>query len=158
MSRDKILLIVLVATACVAAAIYFPWDRPGRVQVSGTVFLDEKPLDVIRGSSVTFESIDGGDAATGVGLIESGGRYRIDTRHGATGILPGSYRIGVRAWKREAGWDDTKSGQPLPPEAVPKRYADVATSDLHVEVLPSSRQTIDIHLVSTDDRTSQPNR
>lgn len=149
MSRQNQLLVTAAVAAIVAVAIYFPRDRSGRVQVTGTVYLDDEPLSVIRGSNVTFFPTEPtGGRREGIGLIEAGGRYRIDAVHRGDGILPGTYRVGVMAWKRVPGWDDSKSGVPLPPEAVPKHYTNVDTTDISVEVAKAGRQSIDIRLSS----------
>jgi hypothetical protein len=151
MTRAQALMFTFLAALLTAVIVYFPWDRSGRVQVSGTVRLDGHPLTVIRGSSIAFVSADH-ENRTAVGLIDEGGRYRLDTTRQQKGIFPGRYRVAIKAWERVPGWDDTKSGAPLPPEAVPEHYTDSDTSDLVVEVTTAPRQTIEIDLRSGQDR------
>lgn len=149
MSRSKVLAIAVAALALVAALLYFPWpDGSGRVQVTGTVFLDNVPLECVRGSLVGFGPADAaGGRPAASGAIDEQGRFRLGTLEPGDGVLPGSYRVSVQAYKKIPGWrDDIHYGGPVP-SAVPKRYEDAGTSDILVEVTPAASQTIDIRLV-----------
>jgi hypothetical protein len=100
-------------------------------QVSGRVTLNDQPLAT---GTVTFHPADG-EGAVAVGLIDVQGRFQISTGTDA-GLAPGAYIVTVVA---------TEAFQPADPNAevqyrdlAPARYANVAESDLKVDVKAGS--------------------
>lgn len=150
MTRERLLIICVAVLALVVGVVSMPRrDGSGRVQVSGTVLLNGEPLEAAPGSNVGFfpaEAAGGGPLAGG--LIGTRGRYRIGTFAPGDGVLPGTYRVKVSAWKNQPDRRDDVYEQTLPPSAVPERYADAHTSDLMIEVSRERSQTIDIRLVN----------
>jgi hypothetical protein len=148
MSRRQVLLAAVAVLAVLAAIIYFPWpDRSGRVQVTGTVYLNGVPLEVVRGSKIGFGPADAaGGGYSASGAIDEQGRYRLGTFKPGDGVLPGTYRVSVIAWKKVPGWRDDITYDAPVPSAVPQRYEDAETSDITVEVTPERSQTINIKL------------
>jgi hypothetical protein len=69
----------------------------GRVTVTGTVLLDDKPLE---SGKVIFASATAGSA--GVGAIENG-KFTLDQSASATGVLPGDYTVVIQSWILEPG-------------------------------------------------------
>ncbi len=93
------------------------------VSVTGTVFLDGKPLE---GATVTFHPLKGG--AVGSATTDSSGRFTVMTGT-LRGLKPGEYIVTVQ---KTAG---VSSGDPLAPEKppamlTPAKYANVKTSPL----------------------------
>ncbi len=72
-------------------------NNGGRVTVSGTVLLDEQPLEAGR---VIFASNAVGSA--GVGAITNG-KFSLDQSASATGVLPGDYTVVIQSWIQEPG-------------------------------------------------------
>ena len=106
--------------------------NPSTGTVTGTVYLDGKPLD--RGS-VMFHPTGAGTKS--YGEILEGGEYEIHTGT-KPGIPPGEYVVTVVATEE---MDPVKAGKErdyLPKSLTPPRYGDVKKSDLKATVQPGS--------------------
>jgi hypothetical protein len=150
MPTQRILAGALVALAVVLVASRFRWSSlpAGRVEVSGTVFLDGSPLLGSEGTVVMGTEGEGKGRPV-AGRIDGSGRYRVDTVHAGDGVAPGLYRVAVSAYRRTTSPRLPDGATPVPePAAVPKKYEDPAKSGLTVEVTAQPRQTIDLQLKS----------
>ncbi len=102
-------------------------DLPPMAPVSGQVTLDGKPLP--RGT-VQFvpEGTEDGNAALGVGHIDSNGHYEITTA-GVKGAVVGFHKVCVSA--RE---EMDPEGDPVTKSLIPERYALPESSGIRIEV------------------------
>lgn len=143
MSTQRILVAAVLAFALAFAASRFRWSSlpAGRVEVSGTVYLEGSPLQGAAGTVVM--GLDADRGAVVAGRIDASGRYRVDTTHKGDGIAPGRYRVAVTAYRPDAAPGDA-AGESL----LPKKLESALTSGLLVEVTAQPRQTIDLHLKS----------
>jgi len=107
--------------------------------VSGTVTLDDKPLET---GTVTFRPVAGGPA--GYGEIRSGS-YRVKTGTDS-GLAPGEYQVSVMA-TGPAPPATPQNPEPIPPSLIPDKYASPQTSGLKFTVSPSGG-TFNIELKS----------
>lgn len=110
---------------------------PYDATVSGTVYLDEKPL---RMGNVTFYPTEGGAAV--YSQIAEDGTYRLSTGS-EEGLKPGAYRVTVIA-------TDNPPAEPGQTPAIgqritPKKYSLLDRTDLQYTVAPGSNE-IDIRL------------
>lgn len=100
-------------------------------QVTGQVFLDDKPLQVESDQRglVVFRPVGGGPTTTGI--IDGEGRYSLKTGS-ATGIKPGDYLVAVRIvqLQQDGAEGSAPSGLPITPAV----YADPLHSGLTVSV------------------------
>jgi len=148
--RNFLLAAVTVLALLVAARYFRPSALPaGRVEVTGTVFLDGSPLTGMDGW-VVMGLKEAGKGRPAAGLIDAKGRYRVDTFKRGDGLPPGRYGVAVTAWQRStAPASAAEGGLPAPASsAVPAKYEDATTSGLTVEVTSEPRQTIDLQLKS----------
>jgi hypothetical protein len=117
-------------------------DRPTVVNVSGTVTLNNQPIE---GATVLFSPTDGGLGATG--LTDADGKFQLRTFEQNDGAVPGRYDVAVFKYDMSTAnpelEDDLASelrpdnGEPVgPTPLLPDRYADASTSDLSREVSP----------------------
>ena len=141
MDTRRLLLGAVALLALIVAAGRFRWSSlpAGRVEVSGTVYLDGTPLEGAAGTVVMGQEGDRGTVVAG--RIDARGRYRVDTIHEGDGIAPGRYRVAVNAYRPGAAPGDAAAES-----VVPKKYEDAAKSGLTVEVTEERRQTIDLRL------------
>jgi hypothetical protein len=93
---------------------------PERVPVSGTVFIDGKPLT--KGSIMV---IPDGERAAG-GSIGPDGRFQLTSYELNDGVVTGTHRVTVQATEH-IGERDTRW-------LTPKKYGDAATSGLSITV------------------------
>jgi acetyl esterase/lipase len=103
-------------------------DLPERCPVSGTVFVDERPLTA---GTITLHPIDptGRRAA---GAIRDG-RYTLTTVDSDDGALPGTYKVTI------------ESGVDAPGVKVPARYTHPETTALKCQIRPGAN-TLDFNL------------
>lgn len=127
--------------AILVAARYFRTSSlpAGRVEVTGTVYLDGRPLEGHDGLIGMGSTTDTSESVAG--WIDSGGRYRVDKTRARDGVAPGHYRVIVSVHPAFG------SAGP-PPVTVPAKYGDAEKSGLTVEVTSEPRQTIDLQLKS----------
>lgn len=150
MTIRQVLFGTVAVLALLVSARYFRSSSPptGRVEVTGTVFLDGSPLTgcegfVGLGSEAKFSEVV-------VGRLDAGGHFRLDRTRARDGVAPGRYGVAVTAYRRSMNpAPPADGGLPAPePAAVPAKYEDATTSGLTVEVTSEPRQTIDLHLKS----------
>lgn len=130
---------VVLAILVAARFLRGPAPPVGRVEVTGTVYLDSTPLQGYDGVVQMWSANDPNEGVAG--WIDARGRYRVDKTRARDGVAPGSYTVIVTVYPA------APSGGP-PPVAVPAKYADAEKSGLTVEVTSEPRQTIDLHLKS----------
>jgi hypothetical protein len=119
------------------------------VAAEGVVTMGGKPL-----AQATVEFIPLGETkgAGGSGVTDEMGRYKLFSRRGGTGVLPGEYRVTVSLWTH-------KDGSPLKPEEnsidtpdaiqrVPAIYTDMDRSPLKVYVDENSPNLPELKLES----------
>lgn len=113
------------------------------VTVRGTVTLDGQPLE---SGAIQFHPTVG-QLATGD--IGPGGEFLLSTQSPGDGVLPGTYRVTVVAYRPDA----TEPG----PDAllVPLRYTRAGSSDIEVTVFPGATAPVKIELVSADPATAE---
>jgi hypothetical protein len=111
---------------------------PQLVDVSGIVRWQGRPVPV---GVVTLVPEDGsGGLRPAAGMIDASGCYRLAAVPGQPGVLPGRYRVAVRA---STGSPDEGGVSWL----VPQRFADPAKSGLSIEIPVAGRvMTHDIDL------------
>lgn len=141
MSMQRILVGAAIALALAFVASRWRWTSlpTGRVEVTGTVYLDGRPLtghDGLVGMGSTSNQSE-----SVAGWIDSGGRYRVDKTRARDGVAPGRYRVIVSV-------HPAVSSSAPPSVMVPAKYEDPAKSGLTVEVTSQPRQTIDLQLKS----------
>ena len=151
MTMQRVLVGAIVALALIFVVSRFRWSslHAGRVEVTGTVFLDGLPLVGAEGTVVMGP--EGDDKGRPVaGRIDGSGRYRVDTTRTGDGVAPGRYRVAVSAYLRSPLPEARAGGMKPAPEqsAVPKKYEYPEKSGLTVEVTTQQRQTIDLQLKS----------
>lgn len=98
-------------------------QKEGLVSVSGTVFLDGKPLE---GATVTFHPIKGGPVGSGV--TEESGRFTVMTGT-RRGLKPGEYIVTVQKIA-EVSRPDSLAPEMPPRLLTPLQYANPKTSPL----------------------------
>ncbi|QDU10187.1 carboxypeptidase-like regulatory domain-containing protein [Gimesia aquarii] len=110
--------------------------------VTGTVTLDGQPLTT---GHVSFQSDSGG---TGIGVLDSNGKYSARTSRNQAGLKPGEYKISVTSWKEKPGID--KDGNPdMSVKGVSmlhKSYADTKKSGLTASVTESGPNEFNFEL------------
>lgn len=103
---------------------------PQLVDVSGIVRWQGRPVPV---GVVTLVPEDGsGGLRPAAGMIDASGRYRLVAVPGQPGVLPGRYRVAVRA---STGSPDEGGVSWL----VPQRFADPVTSGLSIDIPVAGR-------------------
>ncbi len=114
-------------------------------KVTGTVYLDDKPVNITSSQrgTVVFRPIKGG--ATCTGLIDKSGSYSVSTGS-ESALVPGEYLVSVQVLESvpPKGGDDAPSGKPI----TPALYADPLTSGLSFVVKGGANQ-YDIKLDSS---------
>lgn len=113
-------------------------DRPPMEKVSGTVTLDDQPIE---GASVMFMPVDGGKPAYGV--TDAAGRFRLTTYDDGDGALVGDHRVTITK-KEVSGVIVTEDGLSggIAPEGIqekwiiPERYSNPDASGLEQTVSP----------------------
>jgi hypothetical protein len=123
--------LVLVAGGCGGS-------KPATAPVSGTVLLDGKP---VAEAAVLFEPAGGGVPARG--STDATGRFSLSTFTRGDGALPGRHRVAISKMTMagikadDFGLEDSSAAPASPPKsAIPRRYADPATSGLEATVEP----------------------
>jgi len=123
--------LVLVASGCGGS-------KPATAPVSGTVLLDGKP---VADAAVLFEPAEGGVPARG--STDATGQFTLSTFARGDGALPGRHRVAISKMIMEGikadafGLEDSSAAPASPPKsAIPRRYADPATSSLEATVEP----------------------
>ncbi len=112
--------------------------------VSGTIYLDDKPLTLsgkYTSGTVTFVPESGGTFA--YGDIQADGTYRLTTVKKHDGASPGQYRVMVVATQYES--DSPEAAMKV---LVPEKYASDSRSGLTAEVQGNKENVIDLKLVS----------
>ncbi len=141
MSMQRILVGAALALALAFVASRWRWTSLpiGRVEVTGTVYLDGRPLTGHDGLVGLGSTTDPSESVAG--WIDSGGRYRVDKTRARDGVAPGRYRVIVSVHPVA-----TSSAPSV--VTVPAKYGDPEKSGLTVEVTAQPRQTIDLQLKS----------
>lgn len=98
------------------------------VSVSGTVTLDDQPLDQ---GTVSFIGEDGSAAA--VGQIKDGS-FSLSQSANASGVEPGTYQVKVESWKVQPGAVQDDGSFAEGELAIPEKYTDAKTSGFSAEV------------------------
>lgn len=119
--------------------------------VTGQVFLDDKPLQVDddQRGLVVFRPVDGGPTTTG--FIDGEGRYLLKTGS-AAGIRPGEYLVAVRVVQLQQ--DGAKGSAPSGLPITPAIYADPLKSGLTVSVKSGTSQ----HNLKLDSTAGPPQK
>jgi hypothetical protein len=144
-----VLPLMLLASGC----------SKGLVKVTGTVTLDDKPLE---GAMVSFQPEDGGPPANG--FTGSDGTFRLTTYSTGDGARPGDYKVTITK-KDEASvgptpsdpqsmmdamkhYQDKVNEHKAPPKpSLPPEYSDAAKTKLKCKVPPDG--TLEFHLRSS---------
>jgi hypothetical protein len=145
-------------------------DRPETVPVTGTVTLDNTPLD---GALVTYSpTAAGGHAASGT--TDGAGRFTLSTFESGDGALPGSYMVGFSkasgeaaaasapadeeaAYKamEEKGIDVTGPGTKEAPvedkDPVPAKYRTPGTSGFKADITEAGPNDFNFPLVTAEE-------
>ena len=116
-------------------------DRPiaGSVAVSGTVTFNGQPLDQ---GMVRFAP-DGGMGQPATGQIKNG-RFAMQTTASSPGVVPGKYKVSVVSNKPfippvlAPGTPPDPKADLEPESYIPKRYNDIKTSGLELDVKGAS--------------------
>ena len=111
--------------------------------LSGTVMLDNAPLETGTVQVIPFDPKLGSDSAVG---IISGGKYTASTNQTVKGLKPGDYQIAVHSWTKEPQLEIGIEGV----SAIPAKYNDIATSNLRVTITAGKTNTYDIVLSSKE--------
>jgi hypothetical protein len=92
-------------------------DTQPRVEVSGTVTLDGKPLPA---GTIQFDP-EAGEAGASSAAEVAGGKFAIER---SQGLVPGKYRISISSHRpRQIKPDEDPGAAPAPrPETIPARY------------------------------------
>ncbi len=126
-------------------------SKPATAPVSGTVLLDGKP---VADASVLFEPTEGGVPARG--STDASGQFSLSTFTRGDGAVPGRHRVAISKMIIEGikaddfGLEDssvTPASQPK--SAIPRRYADPATSGLEATIEPGGL-SVEFSLESRD--------
>jgi hypothetical protein len=145
-SFQKVLLVLpllLLASGC----------SKGLVKVSGTVTLDDKPLE---GAEVTFLPAEGGKPASG--FTGSDGTFKLTTFSTGDGAQPGEYRVTITKKEEssqsqtpnvgdprsmvdamkdfQAKSDQQKATRKVPKPSLPAEYSDPGKTKLKCKVPP----------------------
>ena len=140
LGRLALAAILIAPIGCGSAS-----DELPRQAISGTVTIDDKPLDA---GSITFDPVDmGRKDAVNAGAAISGGSYSIAA---ATGLTPGSYRVSITE-AAAAAPASTNEAPGTPPRAthkatIPATYN--VNSTLTAEVKPDGNGPFDFPLKS----------
>jgi len=114
------------------------------VYVSGTVTYQGKPL---TSGTVTFLPVDSQKGRSGMGKIDSNGRYVAMTSETIQGLLPGDYVVTVSAFKAPIADLSPAKSAAADNLAVPARYTNPTTSPLKLSLSAGERsKTFDITL------------
>jgi hypothetical protein len=124
-------------------------ERPRVVPATGRVLYRGQPVE---GAKVTFTNSAAG--VSGYGETGPDGRFRLTTFKEGDGVVPGTQRVAVRKVevidRSKPGFDySTSSEVPPPPEErwlIPRRYGNVATSGLTVEVAEGAKNDFVLEL------------
>lgn len=130
---------------------------PDLVPAKGVLTLDGKPL---AGATVIFHS-DGKRGQEGVGQTDDKGAFVLRTTN-RDGAIPGSYKVTVQSYvkpdgsplvvteqDRQQGIDVTQlivMGQAK--SAVPEKYTDPDSTDVHFEIKAGAKEPISVALIS----------
>src|SRR4051812_28560028 len=131
-SARQVFLIGLLGAALLAGCGKAT-SGPATVEVTGTVTIDAKPVE---GANVTFSPEASGDDArlASQALTDQNGRFQLSTHVGGgktkPGIVPGGYLVTISKFDRAA----LGKGFVAPTNVLPKKYADVKTSQLKADV------------------------
>lgn len=147
---DKVLLLALGATICTgcgSAASAGPKPE-SFVSVKGAVTMDNKPLD---GAMVIFFPQDAKMADGANAITDANGNFELTTG-GATGAVPGNYRVLVSRLVDPSGrpviaTPDTPPANVGAIESLPSRYSDYSQSVLKSKVAQQGG-TFDFKLTS----------
>jgi hypothetical protein len=124
-------ILIMIMTGC----------GPSYINVSGTVFLDDKPIE---GASVTF--IPDGPGQPAVGTTDASGRYSLETNN-TNGLLAGSFKVVVQKIAFTPYDERTGTGGKPLPSPIPKKFGLPETSGITMTV-PSSDGLYDIRISS----------
>jgi hypothetical protein len=125
------IVLVGVMSACTKEREPFKSDL---VQVTGTVKLDDKPLN---DAEVTFTPTGSTKGFGAMGKTDASGKYNLKTPHGHDGVLPGEYKVSV---------SKQTEGSPRK-QLVPANFSSPGTTTLKLTVPPGGG-TLDIPLKS----------
>lgn len=119
-------LLSLAVAGCGGA----PTGDPDKVEVSGKVTFDGKPLP--SAGAIIFHAPGGGSGGGGAGPIDSKGKYRVS-------LLPGTYQVSVScstmpAMPTGGGAPAERLEGPSTESLIPEKYNKPATSGLTAEI------------------------
>lgn len=120
--------------------------RVTTVDVSGTVYLDNQPLE---GINVFF--IGEGAQFVGIGKTDSSGRYQLDQGSipGKRGAMPGRNQVYFAVATEAEGPPMIPGEEPEPPKGpLPAKYSDPVNPELTFDVPPTGTQEADFQLSS----------
>lgn len=118
--NDRLLTSLAICAVTIATLAGCGDGRPPRVNVSGKVLIDGKPLTT---GIVQFVPDDARPAA---GKIDSEGRFTLTSYDGGDGVVLGTHRVMVAAKEMIS---ESKQKWLAPP-----KYADLRSSELSVEI------------------------
>lgn len=138
MHRGKLLLALTVAA--LIGCSRSDADKLGTVKAGGTVTLNGQPL---AGATVTFSPTSAGRAASA--MTDSQGRFTLNTSNTISGVMPGSYAVGIAKEtvqgamtpeESQAYYEKNKQPPPAPKvtNEVPEKYKSPTASGLKAEV------------------------
>jgi len=135
--RYGLLAALLLAAGC--------GDDRGLVRVTGRVTLDGEPMPAAGDLTfVPVEVAEGYPLRPAKAEFDTDGRYAAQSFEPGDGLYPGKYHVLVACWKTPP----TPNGPP-PVSHIPRRYGEIATSPLEVEVPDGGGSvTFDVALVS----------
>jgi hypothetical protein len=144
--RPWLLLMAACVAGCGAGRAKSDYSMLDLVEVSGTVTMDDRPLE---GATVVFEDAE---RRTSTGTTDAAGRYTLMYTTEKSGVTPGTKTVRIRYGGGEGsdgdgaeGEDD--SGKPLKPKRkIPEKYN--SKSELTREVKSGGPQTFDFDLKS----------
>jgi hypothetical protein len=152
-------LAVLAILGCTSKA------KLDTVPVSGTVTLDDKPVD---GARVAFTPTSTTGTAAASGVTDANGRYKLTTRNPGDGALPGNYLVMISKTETggapaseaiKPGMSDKekekaaylKAGKKADPkftDLVPPKYKNPGTSGFKAEVTKGGKNEFDFPMTS----------
>lgn len=112
------------------------------VPCRGTVTLDGQPLPH---GMVGLEPLEPGAGRSANGAIKDG-HFELATSASAAGVVVGKYRVSVQSVSQEKTSSPAEMAKP-PKSLIPKKYNDIKTSGLEVEVT-KGMQPVELKLVS----------